>query len=353
MTEPLLRRGLLAAPLLLPLLPNPALAQRPREAAPAAAPAAPPLAAPGSPWRGVNMAQVESHPFGGPDARLSMRRAAASGADSVAIVPFLWQSGSASPDVSLGSDMSAEQLKAGIEQARELGLRVLVKPHLWVQGGQPGQILLPNAEAWRRWFTSYTAALLQVARVAQEARAEALCIGSGLSRSLARAEWRGVIGPARSAFQGKLIQVVDSTEMADQVQHWDQLDAIGLKLYPALGRDDGPEEWSPVLRREADRIDRLAARWRRRVWVAEVGLRSAAGAAARPWEVVEDRRTQPDPRVQAEVLARWLHVLDRPSVEAVLIWRWFTDPLRGGPQDSDFTVQNKLAEGVMLGAWAR
>ena len=299
------------------------------------------------------MAQVETHPFGGPDARLSLRRAAAAGADAVAIVPFLWQASSASPDVSLGSDMSPEQLKAGIQQARELGLRVLVKPHLWVQGGQPGQILLPNAEAWRRWFTSYTAALLQLARVAQEAGAEAFSIGSGLSRSLARAEWRGVIGPVRSAFRGKLIQVVDSTEMADQVQHWDQLDAIGLKLYPALGRDDGPEEWAPVLRREAERIDRLAARWRRHVWVAEVGLRSAAGAAARPWEAVEDRRTQPDPRVQAEVLARWLRALERPSVEAVLIWRWFTDPLRGGAQDSDFTVQNKLAEGVMLGAWAR
>ncbi len=362
MSEPLHRRGLLAAPFALPLvLPRPALAQTPRGPAPTAlsvAPPSAPLVAPlvaplGAPWRGVNMSQVESHPFGGPDARLSLRRAAASGVDAVAIVPFLWQSGSTSPDVSLGSDMSAEQLREGIRQARELGLRVLVKPHLWVQGGQPGQIMLPNAEAWRRWFASYTNALLQVAKVAQEAGAEAFSIGSGLSRSLARAEWRGVVGSVRGVFRGKLIQVVDSTEMADQVQHWDQLDAIGLKLYPALGRDDGPEEWAPVLRREADRIDRLAARWRRRVWVAEVGLRSAAGAAARPWEVVEDRRTQPDPRVQAEVLARWLHALDRPSVEAVLIWRWFTDPLRGGPQDSDFTVQNKLAEGVMLGAWAR
>ncbi len=354
MSEPFRRRGLLAAPFLLPLpaLGQPARSRLPAEAAaPAAAPVATP--GPGAAWRGVNMAQVETHPFGGPDARLALRRAAAAGADSVAVVPFLWQSGSTSPEVSLGSDMSPAQLQAGIQQARELGLRVVVKPHLWVQGGQPGQIMLANAEAWRRWFASYTTGLLHLARLAQEAGAEAFSVGTGLSRSLARPEWRGLIGQVRGAFRGKLLQVVDSTEMADQVQHWDQLDAIGLKLYPALGRDDGPEEWTPVMRREAERMDRLASRWRRRIWVAEVGLRSAAGAAARPWEVVEDRRTQPDARVQAEVLARWLFHLDRPSVEAVLVWRWFTDPLRGGPQDTDFTVQNKLAEGVMLGAWAR
>jgi hypothetical protein len=106
------------------------------------------------------------------------------------------------------------------------------------------------------------------------------------------------------------------------------------------------------MQREAERLDRLAARWRRRVWVAELGLRSAAGAAARPWEAVEDRVSVPDQRVQAMVLARWLAVLDRPSVEATLLWRWFTDPQRGGPQDTDFTLQNKLAEGVLLGAWA-
>ena len=68
---------------------------------------------------------------------------------------------------------------------------------------------------------------------------------------------------------------------------------------------------------------------------------------------MEERRAPADPRVQAAVLARWLKTLDRPSVEAVLVWRWFTDPGRGGAEDTDFTPQGKLAEGVLMGAWAR
>jgi hypothetical protein len=326
----------LAAALPLPTLALPALAQ-PRA---------------GLRWRGLNLVQLAAHPLGGPNARLAMRQTLALGADSIALVPFLWQASASATEVSLGGDMTADQLRAGIAQARALGLRVLVKPHLWVQGGQPG-VAQPRDEAgWRRWFASYGSWLLQLARLAQEAGAEALSLGSGLTASLGRPEWRQLAAQARAAFRGRLVQVAESPEAAEQAQHWEALDGIGLRLYPALGRDDGPNDWLPVMQREAERLDRLAARWRRRVWVAELGLRSAAGAAARPWEAVEDRVSVPDQRVQAMVLARWLAVLDRPSVEATLLWRWFTDPQRGGPQDTDFTLQNKLAEGVLLGAWA-
>ena len=51
------------------------------------------------------------------------------------------------------------------------------------------------------------------------------------------------------------------------------------------------------------------------------------------------------------MLADWLTVLDRPTIGGVLIWRWFTDPNAGGPTDTDFTVQGKPAERVLLCAW--
>ncbi len=349
MTERFLRRALLAAPLVAPLA-VPLVAPRLALAQPA-----PPRPRPGTSgtWRGMNLAHLPEFPLGMPDARLSMRQTAALGADSVALMPSAWQDGTTSAEVSLGSDMSAEQLRAGIEQAHLLGLRVLVKPQLWVQGGRTGDARPGNERDWRRWFTTYGAVLLALARVAQQTGAEAFSVGTGLNRSLARPEWRPLLAQLRGVYRGKLILVAESPEAAEATTLWEALDGIGLRLFPALGRDDAPEDWRPVMRREAERLDRLAAQWRKKLWVAELGLRSAAGAAARPWEAVEDRPSVPDPRVQAEVLARWLAVLDRPSVEAVLLWRWFTDPRRGGPQDSDFTLQGKLAEGVLLGAWAR
>jgi hypothetical protein len=95
----------------------------------------------------------------------------------------------------------------------------------------------------------------------------------------------------------------------------------------------------------------LSGRFDKPIIVGEIGLRSAGGAAAKPWESAEERIAQADPRLQADVLADWLAVLQRPAIHGVLIWRWFTDPAAGGPGDTDFTVQGKPAESVLACAW--
>lgn len=334
----MIRRHLLAAPVL--ILPAAAQTQRP----PAASAGQPP-------WRGVNLVQAERAPLGSADARRSLRLLSALGADAVALTPYLWQPAAGSADVVRGSDTPDEALLPGIRQARELGLRVLVKPHLWVNTGRPGEARMADDAGWRRWFTAYTAALVAMARGAQEAGAEALSIGTAIRAATSRPEWREVIAAVRPVFRGRLLYVAADTEDAEAFPHWNLLDAVGLRLYAPLGADDRGAEWQAVMTREAERLDRLAQRTRKPVWVAELGIRSAAGAAANPALSAEERPSAPDQRVQAEALARWLRRLDRPSVQAVLLWRWFTDPARGGVADTDYTPQGKLAEGVLLHAW--
>ncbi len=357
----MIRRHLLTAPAL--LIPFGAAAQQRRRPAPAEAPPAatpatptPPAAAATpaariAPWHGANLVQSDNVPLGGADARRSMRLLAALGADSVAFTPYLWQSTASSPDVVRGSDTPDAALLPGIRQARELGLKVLVKPHLWVNTARPGDIRMADEAAWQRWFATYTASLVAMATGAQEAGAEALSIGTAIRAATARPEWREVIAAVRGVFRGRLLYVAADIDDAEAFPHWPLLDAVGLRLYRPLGADDRAEEWAAAMTREVERLDRLEQRTRRRLWVAELGIRSAAGAAANPAISVEERASVVDQRVQAEALARWLRRLDRPSVEAVLLWRWFTDPARGGAADTDYTPQGKLAEGVLLHAW--
>ena len=284
-------------------------------------------------------------------ARESIARLGRTGADTVALIPFLWQASPSDPLVVRGSHMSDDELARGIDQARAAGLHVLVKPHVWVPNSWAGAVEMRDEDAWRLWFTNYATAVAGIARVAAAAGAHRFAVGTELARTSQRPEWRAVIGGIRGLFSGPLLYVAHNAAEAARVPFWPSLDAIGASLYPALGPDDAPGVWSAAMGAEVAALEVLAGRQARPVWVCEVGLRSAQGAAARPWESAEERAAAADELLQARVLAQWWRELDRPSVAATLIWRWLSSPDAGGRDDTDFTIQGKLAEGVMTALW--
>jgi hypothetical protein len=300
---------------------------------------------------GFNVVAMPGHPFGSASARRSLVEAHRLGATTVAVIPFLWQPRPQSKTIERGSDMPDPMLRTAIQEARAVGLRVLVKPHIWVPESWAGAIDPGGDEGWRSWFADYRAALLRIARIAAEEHADALAVGTELTKSVAQPEWRDLIGAVRAVFPGTLIYVAHDMAEAEAVPFWDVLDAIGISLYPPLAQSDDHAARLATMRATAVRLDALAARTDKPVIVAEIGLRSAVGATAKPWESAEEREAAADPLLQARVLADWFSVLDRPSIRGVMVWRWFTNPNAGGASDTDFTVQGKLAEGVLLCEW--
>ncbi len=312
----------------------------------------PPLAGAGR-LDGVNVVAARGHSFGGASALAALGRARELGATAIAIVPFLWQAAPDSARLVRGDDMTDAELRAAIRAARQVSLQVLVKPHVWVEGSWAGAVAPASEPDWRSWFAGYQAELTRIARIAAEEGAAILAIGTELTKTVQRPEWNEVIAAARAAFPGALIYVAHNPEEAERVPFWHALDLIGVTLYPPLGADADRDAGRIAMRAAAERIDTLASRLDKRVLVAEIGIRSAEGAAAKPWESAEERPAKPDTQLQARVLADWLEILDRPSVTGVLVWRWFTDPAAGGPQDTDFTVQGKPAEDVLRCAWTK
>ncbi len=302
---------------------------------------------------GFNVIAARGHPFGSASAKLALANAKQLGANAIAVVPFLWQASPASPDLVRGKDMSDDELRAAIRDAHALGLAVLVKPQVWVPQSWAGLIAMKSKADWQQWFANYRSALDRIARIAEEEKADALAIGTELAGTSQRSEWNELIADARSLYSGRLFYVAHNIGEAEKVPFWNSLDAIGVTLYPPLGADDDRAGRRATMRAVADRLDALSARTGKSIIVGEIGLRSAKGAAAKPWESAEERASVPDPKLQADVLADWLDALDRPSIRGILIWRWFTDPDAGGLNDTDFTVQGKPAEEVLMCAWTR
>lgn len=313
------------------------------------------LAAPGAHaadrFDGFNVIAAPGHPFGSDTARRALAQARRVGAHAVAIIPFLWQASPASPDIGRGRDMPDEALRIAIRDAHALGLAVMVKPHVWIPRSWAGAVAMGSESDWQRWFAGYRDALVRIARIAADQHAETLAIGTELAGTTQRREWLDLIAAARAAYGGTLTYLAHNADEAEAIAFWDRLDAIGVTLYPPLGADADRDFRRAAMRQAVDRLDALAARYARPVLVGEIGLRSARDAAAKPWESAEERAAPPDQLLQAAVLADWLAALDRPAIHGVLVWRWLTDPDAGGPSDTDFTVQHKAAEGVLMCVW--
>jgi hypothetical protein len=300
---------------------------------------------------GFNVVAVPGHPYGGASAQRALAEAKRVGAKAIAIIPFLWQASPSNPVIGRGTDMTDDELRAAIRDVHALKLRAVVKPHVWIPTSWAGAVAMDDDDAWRVWFANYGRELQHIAVIAAEEKADALVIGTELARATQRPEWINLIAIVRAAFPGEVFYVAHNNEEAEAIPFWSTLDAIGVSLYPPFGADADREARLLVMRDVANRLDALAARTSKPIVVAEIGLRSARGAAAKPWESPEERGAAPDALLQAQVLADWLAVLDRPTIQGVLVWRWFTDPDAGGLADTDFTVQGKPAEGVLLCAW--
>ncbi|MGA8612249.1 MAG: hypothetical protein WB760_11120 [Xanthobacteraceae bacterium] len=300
---------------------------------------------------GFNVIASPDHPFGSTSAKLSLANAKRLGASAIAVVPFLWQADPANPDLVRGKDMPDEELRAAIRDAHELGLAVLVKPHVWVPQSWAGAVVMNSDASWCQWFANYRTELDRIAHIAEQEHAEALAVGTELAKTSQRPEWDALISSARGIYSGRLFYVAHNMEEAEMVPFWHSLDAVGVSLYPPLGADDDRLGRRTKMDAIADRLDALAARTGKSIIVGEIGLRSAQDAAARPWESPEERASTPAPMLQADVLADWLAVLKRPSIHGILIWCWSTDPDAGGLKDTDFTVQGKPAERTLQCAW--
>jgi hypothetical protein len=302
---------------------------------------------------GLNVIAAPDHGFGTPSATQALVAAKQMGAAAVAIVPFLWQPDTRSPQLVRGNDMSDSDLRAAIRDVHRLGLAAVVKPHVWVPGSWAGAITPDSEPAWGTWFARYRAEIVRLAKVANEEDADAFAVGTELVKTTQRPEWSEIIAAVRAVFPRTLFYVAHNAEEAEAVPFWRELDLIGVTLYPALGAAEDAAGRQAVMETVARRLDTLAARDRKPIVVAEIGLRSARDATLKPWESAEERAAEPDPQIQAEVLAEWLKVLDRPAVRGVLIWRMLSDPRAGGPADTDFTVQGKPAEEVLRCVWTQ
>src|SRR5260370_38450269 len=108
-------------------------------------------------------------------------------------------------------------VRAAIQDLHDLGLKVMLKPHVDVQDGTWRGTIHPADTD--RWFASYRAFIARYAALAQAGRAEMFCVGTELATltdSRYAAQWAGIVGAVRGAYRGPITTAPNATHPGDR-----------------------------------------------------------------------------------------------------------------------------------------
>jgi hypothetical protein len=291
--------------------------------------------------RGMNYAcafsRTEEIRYGSPASEQSLRKLHEHGVDWIAITPFGFQRGS---DVRLGGYETDESLRGATAQAHALGMKVMLKPHVWRRD--------VGHTNWETWFPSYEAFITHYATLARDAGIDALSIGNELKVSTKHeTEWRAVIRRVREIYPGPITYGANFDEVF-HVPFWDDLDWIGVSAYFPLVDDPLPEReelvaaWKPIV----DRLEALSIETGKPVLFTELGYRSAERAAWRQWELPREAALSLAAQQNAYE-AFFEAVWPRPWLAGVYPWKWFSVPDHSGPRSNDYEIENKPAAEVV------
>jgi hypothetical protein len=291
--------------------------------------------------KGVNFTAEFGAPYASADALENLKRLAPYGVNAVALVPYGWMQ-PGQPVIRVNRGLNVWESDEGIEDvarmAHSLGMKVFLKPQLWVRGDSTTSIDFRDPAERAQWFAQYRRFIDDYARLATRIHADLFAVGVELA-ALSRydAEWREIIAGVRSIYPGPLVYAANFGPDFQEVKFWDTLDYIGLDEYYPL-----PENLST-----ADlvrRIESVAINYRRPVLFAEVGFPSMADPERRPWD-------QSPRAISLEAQARCYQAIFRafygkPWFAGMYWWKVGTNG-EGGPDDGSFTPWGKPAMEVV------
>jgi len=285
--------------------------------------------------------------YGSPASAEALRELKTLGVNWISIMPFGFHRGT--PEIRFSGSRvweTDDSLVAVTKQAHDLGIKVMLKPHIWGRG----EIDMGawNEAQWTAWFEQYTRFIEHYATIARDAKADAFCIGNEQKiASSHEREWRAIIARVRAIYRGPITYGANFDEVFD-VRFWDAVDWIGVSAYFPLADQRAPDRdalvraWEPVIAR----LGRLSRETKKPVVFTELGYRSADGAAWRQWEIARDAPVNLDAQ-RAAYQAFFEAVWPQPWLAGVYPWKWYSYPNHGGRDDNDYVIEDKPAEEVV------
>jgi hypothetical protein len=274
-------------------------------------------------------------------------------ANYAAIMPFGFMQSLSSTEINFDHPRQwwgekSEGTGETIKMCHEKGMKIMLKPQIWIGNGDfTGFIEMKSDEDWKKLEVNYSQFILNFAKVAEKEKVEIYCIGTELGKFVANQPeyWSKLIKQVRKVYSGK-ITYAENWDCFHKPSFLKELDYVGVDAYFPLSDEQNPtiEEIRSGWQTHITSMNKCYKETGKPILFTECGYRSVDFAASKPWEY--DHK---DAGVNEELQVRLTEVMfelwDEEWLAGGFIWKWFPfHEKAGGPKDTQFTPQNKLAE---------
>ncbi len=278
-------------------------------------------------------------------------------ANYTAIMPFGFMRSLNEPKVVFNTERQwFGETRAGAKQYIQLlqknGIKVMLKPQIWIWHGEfTGHMLMDSEANWKQLEETYSDFIITYAKLAQETKVPLYCIGTELEGFVKNRPsfWQELIAQVRKVYKGKITYAANWDEYP-RVPFWEDLDFIGVDAYFPLSevQDPSKEQMVQGWQKWKSKLKTISEEKKRPVLFTEFGYRSMDYTAKKPWLV---DRNQMDVNLEAQadaIQVTFEQFWDEEWFAGGFIWKWFIHHDRsGGAGDNRFTPQNKPAETVI------
>lgn len=313
-------------------------------------------------YKGAVIVPNSTEDLGSANLKRSLDQLRATGANSVAFVVQYYQSNLNSSDVAAGWNTPSDaSLVAATSYAHSIGLQVWYKVHVDSYTGEWRANIDPGDRAG--WFRNFGSLLNHLGQVAQNNNVEVVSVGTEMVR-LTSTSWNGantgywvtLINNLRKVYGGKVTYAANSTSGSNDqytneksfVGFWSSVDFVTLSPYYNLDYNSNDVN---TLKRAWDYwnqndIKPFQARIGKPIVFGEIGYRSVTDAYKAPWDWAKGGAS--DEQGQANdytaLLSYWN---DYSYMNGVFFWNWTSAPNAYPKGNTEYTPQDKQAEGVM------
>jgi hypothetical protein len=240
----------------------------------------------------------------------------------------------------------AEGIRASAKMAHEFKMRVMLKPHLWVNHNfYTGDLDFTSEIEWKHWEADYEKYILDFAKLAQEEHITLFCFGTELGNAVAKrpAFWNQLILKIKTIYKGKLTYAANWDDF-DTVPFWNQLDYIGIDAYFPLSNEEKPttESLKEGWEKHIKKMDGVQHKFNKKILFTEFGYRNSNHAGEAPWT---ETNTVINNVAQTNAYEALFQVLThQPWFAGGFAWKWFTDDYHKRAKNNiDYTPQGKPA----------